>query len=247
VPQNADLSSDYWKVQTARYIADLKKNGKYEEEVKSFKPAWAKMRQDWQAQVKNADQRKAAADKQLEKLKKDEAAAKDEQEKASIKKKVDLTDLDAAFWRTEKDRLETLLKLKTLDVLERDWQDHEAYAIAGYRLLVNQCNKCHAVGHLSSQQQEGQGPSLNLAAERLRPDWSLRWIANPQRFVPYVSAMPAYFKHGDKTAKGEDAPLVPWLPGPHLEQIGAARDAILNLPRISELPLTRYWMQSGGQ
>jgi hypothetical protein len=59
--------------------------------------------------------------------------------------------------------------------------------------------------------------------------------------------MPAYFKKGDKTPTGEDAALVPWLPGHHEDQIGAARDALLNLPRITEMPLTRYWMQSGAK
>ena len=53
--------------------------------------------------------------------------------------------------------------------------------------------------------------------------------------------MPAYFKHSDQV------PLVNWLPGTHLEQIEGALDAILNLPRINEMPLTRYWMQSGGK
>ena len=119
--------------------------------------------------------------------------------------------------------------------------------MAGYRLLVNQCNKCHALGHLQSQQQDGQGPSLNLAASRLRPEWSFRWIAHPQRFLPYTSAMPQYFKNSDKTAAGDDAPVVPWLPGHHHQQIGAARDAILNLQRISEHPLARYMMQGSGK
>src|SRR5262249_46660403 len=101
---------------------------------------------------------------------------------------------DTSFWEGEKKRLETLLTEKTLEALKTDWSDHEAYALAGYRLVVNQCNKCHALGGLQAQQPPtGQGPSLNLASQRLRPEWMKRWISNPQRFVPYPSAMPVYF------------------------------------------------------
>ena len=37
------------------------------------------------------------------------------------------------------------------------------------------------------------------------------------------------------------------MPGSHLEQIGAARDTILNLPTIAEMPLARYWQMAGMQ
>ena len=72
-----------------------------------------------------------------------------------------------------------------------------------------------------------------------------RWIAHPQRFVPYISAMPQYF------GRSQTAPVVPWMPNHPVEivpmfQVEAARDTVMNLPTISEWPLTRNWMQLGG-
>jgi hypothetical protein len=136
--------------------------------------------------------------------------------------------------------LNKVLDDKKLDVLEKEWQHSEAYALAGYRLLVNQCNKCHAVGNLDAQQAEGRGPSLNLSAARLQPGWSEKWIASPQRFLPYTTVMPPLF---EKSVMHN--PLVIWLPGTRLEQVEAARDTILNLPRIMGLPASRAWMQHG--
>jgi mono/diheme cytochrome c family protein len=240
-PQRADLDSDYWKVQTARYIANLKKSGQYDKEVDAFKPIWEKMIKEWQEGARSAADRKKVADEDVEKRKKAVADAKDEKQKAQLQKELEQAELNAGFWKTEKDRLDKLVATKSLKALEEDWSQTEAYAVAGYRLVVNQCNKCHAVGNLLAQQVDGQGPSLNLAQGRLRSEWAARWIANPQRFVPYNSAMPAYFK------KSDTVPLVPWVPGTHMEQIEAARDTILNLERIGELPLTRYWMQTGGK
>jgi len=241
VPQRADLDSDYWKEKTAKYIANLKKSGQYQKEVDAYKNVWEKMIKDWQTDAKNAGDRKKVADEEVKKREAAVAAAKDDKQKAQLQKEKEQADLNAGFWKTEKDRLDKLVATKSLKALEEDWSQTEAYAAAGYRLVVNQCNKCHAVGNLLAQQVEGQGPSLNLAQVRVRAEWTHRWIANPQRFVPYNSAMPAYFK------KSDTGPLVIWLPGTNLEQIDAARDTILNLERISELPLTRYWMQSGGK
>jgi mono/diheme cytochrome c family protein len=241
VPQRAELDSDYWKGKTATYIQNLKNAGQYDKEVAAFKPIWEKMIKEWKVDSKTAAERKEAADKEVEKLAKVLSGAKDDKQKAQAQKDKEQADLTAAFWKTEKDRLDKLVETKSLKELEQDWGTTQAYAIAGYRLVVNQCNKCHAVGNLMAQQIDGQGPSLSLAESRLRPEWSMRWIANPQRFVPYNSAMPAYFK------KSDTAPLVPWVPGNHFEQIDTARDTILNLQLISELPLTRYFMQSGAK
>jgi mono/diheme cytochrome c family protein len=241
VPQRAELDSDYWKAKTAKYIQNLKEKGQYDKEVEAYKPVWEKMIKDWNVDAKAAAERKEAAEKEVKKHEKAVADAKDDKQKAQLQKDKEQADLTAGFWKTEKERLDKLVESKSLKALEEDWGHTQAYAVAGYRLVVNQCNKCHAVGNLQAQQIDGQGPSLSLAEARLRPEWSMRWIANPQRFVPYNSAMPAYFK------KSETAPLVIWVPGTHYEQIDAARDTILNLERISELPVTRYFMQSGGK
>ncbi|MDF1825550.1 MAG: c-type cytochrome [Verrucomicrobiales bacterium] len=59
------------------------------------------------------------------------------------------------------------------------------------------CITCHAAGSTGALQAfEGQGPNLQLAAERLREDYYLAWMHWPQRFVP-TTIMPKYT--ADKT------------------------------------------------
>jgi mono/diheme cytochrome c family protein len=242
VPQHSDLSSEYWQHQTAAYIQrlkDTKDSELYKEEVNKFTPVWTKMQQDWAEELKSAERNAKAFKSVADKLKEEEAKAPGDK-KAQLKRDLDLAEQNAGFWATEKSRLETLVKEKNLDALKSDWGSREAYAVAGFRLVVNQCNKCHAVGDLQAQQIDGRGPSLNLASARLNPEWANRWISNPQRFVSYNSAMPMYFKESEAKV-----PLVPWLPGTQQEQVQAARDIVLNLPAIGALPATRYWMQYG--
>ncbi|MEM1442036.1 MAG: DUF6797 domain-containing protein [Verrucomicrobiota bacterium] len=59
------------------------------------------------------------------------------------------------------------------------------------------CTTCHAAGSVGALQAfEGQGPNLQLAAERLREDYYEAWMHWPQRFVP-TTIMPKYT--ADKT------------------------------------------------
>ncbi|HYV34526.1 MAG TPA: c-type cytochrome, partial [Gemmataceae bacterium] len=241
LPQRAVLDTDYWKDKSKTYMENLHKSGLYETELASNKKLMEKMRADWEAQAANADKQKKAADTLAATRKKDYDAAKDDKKKEELKKLLDFADADASRWSSEKGRLDLLLKNKTLPVLEKEWRESDGYAVAGYLLLVNQCNKCHAVGNLDAQQTDNRGPSLNLASTRLRPGWSEQWIASPQRFLPYTTIMPPLFEKSEPPG----APLVIWLPGTRFNQVDAARDAILNLPRISDLPLSRAWMLYG--
>jgi mono/diheme cytochrome c family protein len=238
VPQHADLAGEYWQKQTAAFVERLKDSNQYDPMRKDLTPVWSKMREEWADELKNAEQRAKVFKEESDKLKEQEAKAKGD-DKDLLKRKLDVADQNASFWATEKSRLDTLIKDKTLETLEKDWSSSEAYVLAGFRTVVNQCNKCHQVGSLQAQQVDGRGPSLNLMSQRLRPEWAQRWISNPQRFIPYNSAMPMYFKESDKM------PLVPWLPGTQQEQVQGSRDTVLNLPTISALPLTRAWMQHG--
>ena len=68
----------------------------------------------------------------------------------------------------------------------------------------------------------------------MRPDWVERWVDKPQRFLPYVSLMPPYFS--TKEAKWQNAHA-----GIAQDQIQAVRDALANYPRISELPVNRFY------
>jgi cbb3-type cytochrome oxidase cytochrome c subunit len=241
IPQHDAFDSDYWRNQTITYVERLKQSGQYAKEVAAYTKIWERMIGEWKSEAANADTKLKAASAVVDKLKKAESEAKDEKAKAALKKDIETAELESGFWGAEKRRLDKLAAEKTVKKLEEDWGQTEAYALSGYRVLVNQCNKCHVVGDLQAQQLDGQGPSLNLASQRLRPEWTKRWIANPQRLIPYNSAMPAYFK------KSDTVPLVIWNPGTPMEQVEAARDAVLDLPTINALSLTRYWMQSGGK
>jgi mono/diheme cytochrome c family protein len=251
VPQRAKTDSDYWKAKNAAYIANLEKSGQYKKEVAFYQPMWEKMAKARQAEAANVEAN----------LKKAEAAAKEAQDnydkakdedKDRLKKELDAAQGTQLSLQNQKRDIDKLGKI-TSETLEKEWRDNQAYAVASFRLVVKVCNLCHNVANLpAAQPEEGkgdrtEGPSLNLASMRLRPEWAYRWIANPQRFVPYNSAMPQYFKRSDKGPHGEALALKEWLPGTHLEQVGAARDAILNLPTLMEMPLARYWLQDGAK
>jgi mono/diheme cytochrome c family protein len=146
---------------------------------------------------------------------------------AAAEKKVKGGDKDA---QKEHDGLAASLK-KAKDVAAAASRP-DAYAIDGYKLLLNKesCLKCHSVGTL---QAEGPlGPNLMLSADRLRPEWTTEWLANPKRLFSYQTLMPQNF------AKNE----IQWqdsFAGPSLEQARAARDVLMDLPRIAELPEVR--------
>ena len=88
------------------------------------------------------------------------------------------------------------------------------------------CATCHEVGN-QKPGQATQGPSLNVVHERLRPEWVMRWIANPKRHVPYSTPMPANFPANQKLFQELVA-------GEPLEQILTVRDALLNWPAVSD-------------
>jgi cytochrome c2 len=233
-PQLSDLSSAFWRDKTAAYVAALGKDADRERNL--YTAGWEKMRKEWETDLKTADERLTQANKKFEEMnaKKDQPQFK--------------ADLDAAqdavnFWTGEKQRLKDLVEKMTVDRLKEEWSEEGAYALAGYRMVVNVCNKCHEVGPLRPREEKSPGPSLNQAWKRLQPSWARRWVSNPQRFVPYASAMPVYFPDNGK------APVVPWMPkfaDPSRMaqfQVEAARDTILNLPAITQHPLASYSLQ----
>ena len=96
------------------------------------------------------------------------------------------------------------------------------------------CLQCHQVGSLAPSEKDKQGPPLALASQRLRPNWVVNWVNQPQRFVPYSSLMPSYFS--EKELKWQQIHT-----GPALEQLDALRDVLLNYPRIADLPINRFY------
>jgi hypothetical protein len=61
---------------------------------------------------------------------------------------------------------------------------------------------------------------LERVYQRLRPDFTLRWIANPKRLLPYTG-MPVNFPHNQKQAQDLFA-------GTSEEQLNAVVDLLLN-------------------
>jgi cytochrome c2 len=97
---------------------------------------------------------------------------------------------------------------------------------AGSELFVNaKCQSCHPTG---SQLPPGRDPSdlapdLALAHTRLRPDWILKWLEDPQKIAP-GTRMPTFFSADDTGARHS-----PWkdiLGGDPKNQIEAIRDHV---------------------
>src|SRR5262249_9978191 len=132
-------------------------------------------------------------------------------------------------------------KLDTGDFkdLQQEWERREAYVADAFRLITHPdlCLKCHNVGTMKAQEQ--QGPPLNLAAERIRPDWALRWISNPQRFLHYKTVMPINFP-----ANAESNPYAGAFIGSEKgfteEQIQACRDFLMIYPQVADWPVLKH-------
>ncbi|MBI5150434.1 MAG: c-type cytochrome [Candidatus Omnitrophica bacterium] len=87
------------------------------------------------------------------------------------------------------------------------------------------CAKCHIIGsQLPGGSPENWAPDFALAKSRLRPEWILKWLTNPQDLLP-GTRMPTYFDPAGFDAAGpEDI-----LGGDERKQIRALRDYLLTL------------------
>ena len=96
------------------------------------------------------------------------------------------------------------------------------------------CLQCHQVGPIAAKEQ--QGPQPDLAAERLRPDWLQRWLANPQRFLhlqdDHAAELPA-------ASEGHEAQFVGSDEGLLLDQIKAVRDFLMIYPKVVDWPVLK--------
>ena len=82
------------------------------------------------------------------------------------------------------------------------------------------CGLCHPTSDVMPPGREAAelAPNLNLAWERLRPEWVLDWVLDPQALMP-GTGMPEFFRNGQT-----DFPE--YLGGDALAQIQAIRDHI---------------------
>ena len=123
-----------------------------------------------------------------------------------------------------------------------EWASSGVYATDAYRMVAGSpCLSCHQVPSISPN--PSKYPSLSLAAERLRPDWTQRWIASPQRLLIYAEGpnpMPNQFKRSEPWWKNEFA-------GDGLEAATGIRDFILDYPRLANMPANRYYRAAPGE
>jgi mono/diheme cytochrome c family protein len=233
IPQQEDLDSPYWKERTAAYVSRLrqekikdakgKETTQFDLRLAEMQLIWEQVYQDYQNQLSAA---KTSLEGAKAKLKAAENAKDEEAQKNA--------GLVAFNWGKEVERLETVVKNTSPKEQRAAWEDREAYVIDGYRMLTNLCASCHQVGNLKPSPDQLQGPPLDLTAKRLQPGWTERWIADPQRFVPYVTVMPANFP------KKQSGQYQQWIAGSSLDQITGVRDTLMILSRVQEMPVSRY-------
>ncbi|PYR81656.1 MAG: hypothetical protein DMG18_15935, partial [Acidobacteria bacterium] len=86
-----------------------------------------------------------------------------------------------------------------------------------------QCTSCHPTSNAipPGKSPEDLAPNLQLAHERLRPDWVLQWVRDPQKIFP-GTRMPTFFPPNDKGVPVSPFPNI--LGGDVTAQILAIRD-----------------------
>lgn len=161
-----------------------------------------------------------------------EAAVKAAKEKKDAKEALENAQKELDYLVQKNERAAKLAKLDGEEA-------RNAYAADTYRLLVNYntpCLNCHRVG--SAPPKQNQGPPLEIGWERLRPQWTEKWFANPNRLISYPTPMPANFNKPNVDAQGHGKDWPEFL-GTPMDQATAVRDLLMNYPKLSELPVNR--------
>ena len=96
-----------------------------------------------------------------------------------------------------------------------------------------QCINCHVIGQLRPGQDPGSAaPNLLLAKERLRPDWIVPWLKNPQALMD-GTRMPSFWDFSDEAHPTSPSKL---FDGDAKQQIEALRDYLMHLEINSSQP-----------
>ncbi len=223
IPQRDE---NFWRRKNAEYVKNLT-DKQLAERRKELRETWPRYLEDRLTQVKQEVESAKLAVKIADETKKEDAKA--------VQKRIE----------DERDRLEKLLKDNKLSSdefkeFEKKWRDEQVYASDAYRLLTDArtiCMDCHSVGDRIVPSEKG--PNLMLAHERLRPEWTGQWMANPARLFTYQTKMTQNFP------KNQPVPLHV-LEASQREYALAARDALMDLPRLSALPVNRYRLAPKG-
>jgi mono/diheme cytochrome c family protein len=235
VPQQDEA---YWQQKTAEYVNRLKARGQYEQRLRDLQPVWEDVLR--RRLIPTADDQVAAAQQRIASIQQQIAQEKDASKLPPLESSLKDAEKALQAAQDEAARLKRLLEQRDFSSLDQEWTHRQAYAADAWRLLANTdlCLKCHQVGIL--QPNDRQGPPLNLAWQRLRPEWTERWIANPDRFLTYPSIMPQNFPANKPTEFQQ------YFVGTPLDQVTAVRDALMFFPRVSEMPVNRLRPVAGG-
>jgi hypothetical protein len=91
----------------------------------------------------------------------------------------------------------------------------------------NYCVKCHSLGDYQVKGAvKTSGPNLDEVYRRLRPEYVHRWVANPQRILPYTG-MPVNIPY-DPTPPNFGGISQALFPGPSTAQLGGVVDLLMN-------------------
>lgn len=237
VQQQEGAQDAYLLEKNAQYVARLKKLGMLDARVKELTPVWQQILKDYEARHKEAKARLEQAKPILEAAQKAEAAEQDKDKKKVLEQRKKDAERLYEGWKQEEERLAKAVKSHSLEEQRKTWETQEAYTTDAFKLLANKqlCLQCHQVGPILNNNQI-QGPPLNLAHARLRPGWLERWIATPQKFLTYASSMPNNFP-ADKVGQFSE-----WFAGTPLEQVSAVRDLLMIYPRAQAMPLNQHWI-----
>jgi cbb3-type cytochrome oxidase cytochrome c subunit len=201
------------------------------------------------AKAKEAETADVAAKKKVDDATAALGKAKDDEKKklegelADAKKKaadtkaaVDFQQRNKDLWEKEIARLDASAKQMSVESQQKAWTEKDAYLTDAYRLVMNKqlCMQCHQIGTWIPNNPI-MGPPLHLAHQRLRPGWTQKWVAHPERFLPYQSSMPALFTP-DQNAFADV------FPGSALDRVTAARDVLMAYPEVAAMPINRQWV-----
>jgi hypothetical protein len=91
----------------------------------------------------------------------------------------------------------------------------------------NYCVKCHSIGDFEVKGAiKTLGPPLDQVYRRLRPEYVRRWVANPQRILPYTG-MPVNIPY-DPNAANEGGVNQQLFPGTSTQQLDGVIDLLMN-------------------
>jgi len=230
-----EREESYIEKMTALYVERLKKDKVYEKRTAALQPLWEGTFTAIKAQLTAAEAKLKEAEELVNKLQEDEKKEEDKDKKKQLEDMRKKAEGARDVVKKEVERLKAESAQADPEAQHRRWAEREAWLLDGFKPLVSEganavCINCHQVGSIMPK--EKQGPNLDLTWHRLRPTWTQHWLANPQRFMTYTTPMPQNFPRN--ASQFQDL-----IRGTSLEQLTGVRDALINYPRVIDMPANR--------